>query len=260
MIDPVELLLVLLAGVGAGAVGAVVGSGTLVTFPVLIAFGYPPVVATMTNAVGQVAGGVSGWWGYRRETAGQGRRLLRLLPASVLGAVLGSWLLLHLPERVFRVVVPVLLVLALVLVLAQPRIQAWSRRRAERRGTGSEPRPRTVRLTLLVFAIGVYGGYFTAAQGILLIAALGLLLPERLQVVNALKVVLTLAVNVVAAAVYAVVAHDEIVWPAAAAIAAGTLVGGGLGATVGRRLPAPALRGVIVVVGAVGIWRLLATG
>src|SRR6185369_9524840 len=109
-------ILIALAGVGAGAINAVVGSGTLITFPTLVALGYPPVTSTMSNAIGLVAGGVSGTWGYRRELSGQWHRLRWQIPGSLLGAVLGSWLLLHLPEKVFTQVVPVLLVAALILV------------------------------------------------------------------------------------------------------------------------------------------------
>ena len=128
------MILIALAGVGAGAINAAVGSGTLITFPTLVALGYPPVTATMSNAVGLVAGSVSGTWGYRRELRGQWDRLRWQLPASFLGAGVGAWLLLHLPEKVFTQVVPVLLIAALVLVLIGPRIQAWAKDRAEAAG------------------------------------------------------------------------------------------------------------------------------
>ena len=126
-----HMILIVLAGVGAGAINAIVGSGTLITFPTLVTLGIPPVTATMSNAVGLVDGGVSGTWAYRRELRGQWNRLRWQIPASVLGAMLGAWLLLHLPEKVFQQVVPVLLVAALALVVIGPRIQAWARSRAE---------------------------------------------------------------------------------------------------------------------------------
>ncbi len=132
------MILIALAGVGAGAINAVVGSGTLITFPTLVALGYPPVTATMSNAVGLVAGGVSGTWGYRRELRGQWSRLRWQIPASLIGAGIGAWLLLHLPEKVFIQIVPVLLVTALVLVVIGPRIQAWARVRAEQTGRSLE--------------------------------------------------------------------------------------------------------------------------
>jgi hypothetical protein len=253
------MILIALAGVGAGAINAVVGSGTLITFPTLVALGYPPVTSTMSNAVGLVAGSASGTWGYRRELRGQWDRLKWQLPASFVGAGLGAWLLLHLPEKVFQQIVPLLLILALVRVVVGPRIQNWARQRAEAAGESAEhvsPR-KMVMLVLATFAVGIYGGYFTAAQGIMLIAAMGALLPEDMQRMNAAKNLLSLVVNIVAAVAYTVVAFDRISWPAAGLIAAGSLVGGFLGAHYGRRLSPNALRAVIVVVGLIGLWRLL---
>ena len=254
-----DMVLIALAGVGAGAINAVVGSGTLITFPTLVTLGFPPVTATMSNAVGLVAGGVSGTWGYRRELRGQWHRLRWQIPASFVGAACGAWLLLHLPEEVFHQVVPVLLILELVLVVVGPRIQTWVKRRAEASGKSAD-HVSAARMTALVaatFAVGIYGGYFTAAQGILLIAAMGALLPEDVQRMNAAKNLLSLIVNIVAAVAYTVVAFDRISWTAAGLIAIGSLIGGFVGAHYGRRLPAGALRAVIVVVGLIGLWRLL---
>ncbi|BBY29933.1 sulfite exporter TauE/SafE family protein [Mycolicibacterium sediminis] len=254
-----DMILIALAGVGAGAINAVVGSGTLITFPTLVALGYPPVTATMSNAVGLVAGGVSGTWGYRRELRGQWHRLKWQIPGSLLGAIGGAWLLLHLPEKVFITVVPVLLIGALILVLVGPRIQAWARARSERAGRSLEhiSRGRMAALVFGTFAVGIYGGYFTAAQGILLIAVMGALLPEDMQRMNAAKNLLSLIVNVVAAVAYTLVAFDRISWPAAGLIAIGSLIGGFLGAHYGRRLSPNALRAVIVVVGLIGLYRLV---
>lgn len=252
-------ILVVVAGLAAGAINAVVGSGTLITFPTLVAMGIPPVTSTMSNAVGLVAGNVSGTWGYRRELRGQWSRLRWQLPASVVGAVLGAWLLLHLPERVFIEVVPVLLIIALVLVVVGPRIQTWARERAERAGRSADDvsARRMTALVACTFAIGVYGGYFTAAQGILLVGAMGALLPESVQRMNAAKNLLALVVNIVAALAYTMVAFDRISWPAAGLIAGGSLVGGWLGAHYGRRLSPTALRAAIVVVSLIGVYRLL---
>ena len=253
-----EMFAVLVAGAAAGAINAIVGSGTLITFPILLSLGFPPVTATMSNAIGLVPGSISGTWGYRRELAGQRRRVLGLVPASLLGAVTGAWLLLHLPAETFEAVVPVLLVLALVLVVTQTRIQRALARRRER-GAGGQPKHggRGILTFAATYLIGCYGGYFAAAQGVLLVGALGALIPETLQRLNALKNLLALVVNTIAASTYAIVAYDRVSWTAAGLIAAGSLVGGFVGASIGRRLPTSVLRGVIVVLGIVGIWRIL---
>ena len=254
-----QMLLIAFAGVGAGAINSLVGSGTLITFPTLIALGFPPVTATMSNAVGVVGGGVSGTWGYRAELRGQWHRLRWQIPASVTGALIGSFLLLHLPERVFIQIVPVLMILALILVIAGPRIQDYARRRAEAAGRSADHVP-PLRMAALVagtFAVGVYGGYFTAAQGILLMGVMGALLPEDMQRMNAAKNLLSLLVNIVAAISYTLVAFDRISWLAAGLIAIGSLAGGWLGSRYGRQLSPNALRAVIVVVGLIGLVRLL---
>jgi uncharacterized membrane protein YfcA len=255
-----EMVAVALAGLAAGSINAVVGSGTLVTFPVLLAVGLPPVTATVSNSMGLVPGNLTGALGYRRELTGQRRLLLSLLPASVLGALTGAFLLLHLPAAAFETVVPVLVGLAIVLVATQPLLQRWL---ASRR-TGAAPSPtdrvapgRTLALAGCAYATGTYGGYFAASQGVLQIGLFGLLLPHSLQQLNALKNVLTLGVNAVAALTYVVVAADRIDWRAAGLVAAGSLVGGFLGGRYGRRLPAWLLRSLIVAVGLVAIVVLL---
>jgi uncharacterized membrane protein YfcA len=259
-VQPSHIVLIALAGFAAGVINALVGSGTLITFPTLVALGYPPVTATMSNAVGLVAGNVSGTWGYRAELAGQWDRLRWQIPASLAGAVLGAFLLLHLPAKVFATIVPVLLVLALVLVVIGPKLQSWASRRAEEAGRSAEhiTPARMAVLVLGTFAVGVYGGYFTAAQGILLVGMMGALLPESVQRMNAAKNLLTLLVNLVAAVSYSLVAFGRISWPVAGLIAAGSLLGGWLGARYGRRLSPTALRSTIVVVGLIGLYRLLA--
>lgn len=253
------MILIAMAGMAAGAINSLVGSGTLITFPTLVALGFPPVTATMSNAIGLVAGGMSGTLGYRKELAGQWDRLRWQIPASLTGAAIGAFLLLHLPERVFIQVVPVLLILALVLVVTGPRIQAYARRRAEQAGRSAEhvSPGRMAALVLGTFLVGIYGGYFTAAQGILLIGVMGALLPEDIQRMNAAKNLLSWLVNIVAAVGYTLVAFDRISWPTAGLIAAGSLVGGWLGAHYGRRLSPAALRAFIVVVGLIGLYRLL---
>ena len=241
-----EALAVALAGLAAGTINTVVGSGTLITFPVLLAVGYPPVLANVSNTVGLVPGSVSGAIGYRAELAGQRRRLVRLGSASVVGAIIGAAALLLAPERAFQAVVPVLIALACVLVVVQPRLSDWLARR------GRAPRGHGGPLLYAgVLGAGIYGGYFGAAQGVLLIALLGLLLDDDLQRVNAAKNVLAGLVNLVAAVVF--IAVTDIAWEAAGLIALGAVVGGQVGAKIGRRVPAPVLRGLVVLVGVVAI-------
>jgi uncharacterized membrane protein YfcA len=248
-----EMVAVAAAGLTAGSINAVVGSGTLVTFPVLLAVGLPPVTATVSNSLGLVAGNLTGAIGYRRELAGQRWLLVRLFPASVLGALTGAFLLLHLPAAAFETVVPVLVGLAVVLVAVQPLLQ----RALARRRTGDAPqrltRARLAGLVAGAYATGTYGGYFAASQGVLQIGIFGLLLREPLQRLNAVKNVLTTAVNAVAAAAYVVVATDRVDWLAAGLIAAGSLLGGFVGARFGRRLPSVVLRSAIVLLGLVAI-------
>jgi uncharacterized membrane protein YfcA len=230
---------------------AIVGSGTLITFPVLLAVGYPPVLANVSNTVGMVASAASGSYGYRSELTGQRRRLVRLGAVSLLGGLTGAVLLLLLPARVFKAIVPALIAVACVLVLIQPRI---SRRFAGRRSPLRTEAP--FPLLAGVYGSGIYGGYFGAAQGILLTALLGLGLHENdLQRINGLKNVLAGLVNGVAALLFIAVAH--VAWRPALLIAAGSAVGGQIGAKIGRRLPPAALRSVIVVVGLTTVAKLL---
>ncbi|EHR48707.1 putative permease [Saccharomonospora marina XMU15] len=247
-------VLIAAAGIWAGMINTVVGSGTLVTFPVLVALGYPPLTATTSNAIGLAPGTISGAVGYRHELRGQFRRMLTFVPASLVGAGCGTVLLLSLPPDAFETVVPALVGLAVVLVIIQPRVSTWVLRRREtsgkEQGTGSK-----VLLITLIFLIGVYGGYFTAAQGVMLMAVMGMLLSEPIQRLNGIKNVLAAVVNVVAGTVYAFIA--PVSWPAIALLASGSIVGGWLGARVGRRLSPVALRAVIVVVGVAAMVQMI---
>lgn len=240
-----EVVAVLVAGVWAGAINTVVGSGTLVTFPVLLAVGYPPVVANVSNTIGLVPGSAAGAWGYRRELSGQRARSIRLGSASLLGAVAGAVLLLELPAEAFEAIVPAFIVLALLGIVFQRRLQAAIVRRRHHGEHGGA-------LTWAgVFVGGIYGGYFGAAQGILLLSVMGLTLDEELQRLNALKNVLAGLVNLVAGVVFVLVA--DVAWAAAACVAVGATIGGVAGARYGRRLPAAVLRAVIVAVGVAAI-------
>ncbi|MEO6857983.1 MAG: sulfite exporter TauE/SafE family protein [Solirubrobacteraceae bacterium] len=245
-----EALAIFAAGIVAGTINTVVGSGTLFTFPVLLGFGYAPVVANVSNTVGLVPGSATGALGYRRELSGQRRRVVVLAVASVSGGIVGAVLLLSLPASAFKAIVPVFIAIALILILLQPRLSAWL---SERRPQGRELAGPWA--TVGVFAGGIYGGYFGAAQGILLLALLTLSLDDDLQRLNAVKVVLTGLVNLVSGLVFVFAAH--VAWAPAGLIAAGSMLGGVLGARVGRRLPPTVLRAVIVVVGVAAIVRLV---
>jgi uncharacterized protein len=246
-LSPLAALAILGVGLAAGTVNTIVGSGSLITFPTLLALGYEPVVANVSNTVGLVTGSISGAIGYRRELAGQAPRVRVLGMASVTGGLTGGLLLLALPASVFENVVPALILLACVLVALQPRLAA--RERPARPHGGPF-------LFAAVFATGVYGGYFGAAQGVILIALLGIFIDDGLQRLNALKNVLAALVNGVAAVLF--IAFADVDWAVAGLLAAGAICGGQLGARLGRRIPAGWLRLVIVVVGVAVAIRLMA--
>ena len=248
-----DALIILVAGMAAGTINTIVGSGSLITFPTLVALGYPPLLANVSNNIGLVPGALSGVYGYRREMSGQSARFRRLVPASAIGAATGSTLLLVLPSDVFDKVVVFLVAIALILVVAGPTI---SRRLAARRAAGGvEHSDVTPGLQALVVAAGIYGGYFGAAQGIILMAVLGIFLNETLQRINGCKNVLALTVNAVAAVVF--IATTNVDWKVAGVIAVGSTIGAQVGAKYGRRLNPKALRGLIVVVGLTALIRLV---
>ncbi|PJN12186.1 hypothetical protein CG723_12520 [Streptomyces sp. CB01635] len=242
------------AGVGAGAINTAVGSGTLITFPVLLATGLPPVTATVSNALGLIPGSISGAVGYRTELAGQRRRILKLGGGAVLGGFAGATLLLTLPATAFETIVPLLVGLAVVLVAFRPLISGRVRRRRERSGARPRGDVGPLLFTSLTLA-SVYGGYFSAAQGILYVALMGMLLDEPLQRLNAVKNVLVALVNAVAALFFLFVADFD--WTAVLLIAAGSALGGQLGAKAGRRLSPGVLRALVVTVGTFAVVQLL---
>lgn len=267
-----ELLAILLAGIGAGTINAVVGSGTLITFPTLLALGVPPVTANMSNSLGLVPGSVAGAVGYRRELVGQRARVVRLLVFSTTGGVVGAVLLLVLPPDAFEAVVPVLILLGVTLVVVQPRLSRYvsnqaALREAQGGAVAEPPRPgaEPAWMLLAAFATGVYGGYFGAAQGVLLMGILGIGIGETLQRLNGVKNILVAVVNGVAGLIFVIVAElglfgsdADVDWLIVAVIATGAVTGGFLGAAVGRRLPPIALRAIIVVVGLVAVTAIVA--
>lgn len=238
-----DIVFVLLAGFAAGTINVVVGSGTLITFPVLLAVGYSPLVANVSNTVGLVPGSVAGAVGYREELKDRRRQLAQFTAASATGGLFGAVLLLTLPAGAFDVIVPVLVALAVILVAVQPLVS----RKLQSIDRGSTRRTAGPALLGAIFSTGVYGGYFGAAQGVILLGLMGLALSDDLHEVNAIKNVLAGVVNGVAALAF--VLNADVAWGPVVLIAIGSAAGGTLGARIARRLPPPALRGLVIVVG-----------
>jgi uncharacterized membrane protein YfcA len=258
-----ELLALFGAGAAAGLINTVVGSGTLITFPTLLAMGVPPVVANVSNTIGLAPGSLSGVLSMRPELAGQRERVLRLGVASLIGGIAGAVLLLVLPPSAFAAIVPALIGLGCVLVVVQPWL---SRRLAAPHGTDTDARRTSgpIWLWLAILLTGVYGGYFGAAQGVLLLAILGIGLAESLNRINAVKNVLALIVNAIAGLVFAILPLTpwaqpgaKVNWLVALVIAVGSVLGAQLGGRVGRRLPATVYRVIIVLVGVAAIVSLV---
>lgn len=257
-----QALLVILAGFWAGTINSVVGSGTLVTFPVLVSVGFPPVTAQMSNAIGLVAAGFSGTWGYRRELKESSVMARKLTLGSLAGGIIGATLLMQLPPTVFDYAAPALIVFAIIFVVFQPKLNDWVRRRRAAEGAESirediSPVPSghvSPALLIVIFLTGIYGGYFVAAQGVILMGILGVSMTSGTLVhANAIKTWLSLAVNLIAAAGYILFAFDRIDWTAVLLIAVSSVIGGRLGAYIGRRIKPNVLRAVIVVVGLAGL-------
>jgi uncharacterized membrane protein YfcA len=246
----IECAVIVLAGTGAGIINTVAGSGTLITFPVLLWAGLPPVAANVANIIGLAPGSVSGAVGYRKELSGSRSRVVRFSVAALLGGACGAVLLTVLPSGVFRMAAPVLIAVALLLVITEPwlgqRLATW-RENASPHGSRG--------MVAAVFLTGVYGGYFGAGQGVILLALMTVFMSEPLQQVNALKNVLQGVNNVASALMLILIARVE--WPVVALLAGGAIVGGQVGAGLGRRVPPTVLRAFIVVVGVLGIIHLV---
>jgi uncharacterized membrane protein YfcA len=243
-VTSVQVLLIIAAGVGAGVINAVVGAGTLVTFPTLLLLGYPPVLANVTNTVGLVPGSVMASIGYRKTLRGRGPVVARLLVAAIIGGVTGGALLVLLPGRAFDTVVPWLLVLAAVLAALQPRIARAVALRRAARGVDDDAAPVGPGVFVLIALTGVYGGYFGAAQGVMLLVVLGLALGGPINELNGVKNILGGTVNLVAAVLFILI--SEVDWAVAGLVAIGATIGGGLGGRYGRRLSSSALRVLLV--------------
>lgn len=242
-----EQAIVLAAGLGAGVLTSTVGVASLLSFPVLVALGIPPVVANASNTVGLIPAGLSGSYGYQEELRAYPRVTATVLVTCAVGAAGGAALLLRLDPSVFEAVVPWLILFTCLLVGAQLWISRWLRRQ---RDAAQPPQPRTSMspaTTLFAALTGVYGGYFGAGSGVMMVAVLALGLDIDLRIVNGLKTLAVLAGNLVAGAIFIAVAPLH--WPAIELLAAGSLVGGYIGARVGRHLPPTLFRVLIVIAG-----------
>jgi uncharacterized membrane protein YfcA len=253
-VSVLEVAAIIAAGFAAGTINTIVGSGSLITFPTLLVLGYPPLTANVSNNIGLVPGGVSGSFGYRAELKGRSRTLWRLGPLSFLGSVVGASLLLILPPEAFKAIVPALIAIALVLVLVGPWLQ---RRLADRAEDERQPAWHPWAMGIGIFVAGAYGGYFGAAQGVLLMGILSALSSEPLQRLNAYKNVLSSIVNAVAAVTFILFARQSIDWWVVLLIAIGSFLGGVVGARVGRHIPPAVLRALIVLIGTVAIVKLV---
>jgi uncharacterized membrane protein YfcA len=244
MMEATDLLLAGLAAVAAGATNALAGGGTLITFPTLMAVGVPPVAANVTNTVALCPGYLGAAFAQSKDLRGQRRRLLWLLPSGLLGGLAGGLLLLNTGERVFRGLVPFLILLAAALLAVQDALRGWLQRRLGRAGAG----PAAVTWASLPIALAaVYGGYFGAGLSVIVLAVLGLLLDDSLTRLNALKQGIAFSANIAAATLF--VFSGRVVWPAAAVMAAGALAGGALGGRLAGRVRPGVLRWIVVVIG-----------
>jgi uncharacterized membrane protein YfcA len=239
-----EVALAGLAAVAAGAVNALAGGGTLITFPVLLGVGLPAVAANVTNTVALCPGYLGATLAQSRDLGGQRERMWLVLPAGVVGGLAGGLLLLHSGERAFRALVPFLILLASALLAVQDPVRAWLARRA-----GHGPRASRGWVALPVGVAAVYGGYFGAGLSVIVLAVLGLFLGDTLTRLNALKQAVSLSVNVAAALLFIV--SEQVVWPVALVMAVGALAGGALGGRLAGRIRPETLRWVVVGIGAV---------
>lgn len=256
MVSLLDAVVIVAAGIAAGIVNVVAGAGTLITFPTLLALGIPPVTANVSNTVGLVPASISGAYGYRRELRGQWRSVLWMASLSGAGGLAGGAALLFLPAENFSIIVPFLLIIAAVLATIQPRVAAFVRRRSSAEAANAT-RPLTFGLILGVFLTGIYGGYFGAAQGVVLLALLGIMWSTEMNRANGAKNVLAGVANVISAVLF--IAMGIVDWPVAILVGAGSAVGGWIGSRVGRRLPASVLRAILVLVALVAAVVLLVT-
>lgn len=250
-----DFVILFFAGGAAGLINTVVGTGTLITFPTLLALGVPPLLANVCNSIGLAPGSLSGALASRQELVGQRGRILRYGLASLIGSIGGALLLLRLPSGAFDAIVPVLIGLGCLLVIIGPVLSRRVAARRERLGIGAGPVDGPAWLFPVIIGTGTYGGYFGAAQGVLVIAIMGVALPETLPRINGLKNILTAIANAVAGVVFVLISQVD--WWVVGALAVGSVLGAQVGARVGRRLPPLVYRVFIVAVGVAAMINLL---
>ncbi len=243
-LSAVDLALAGLAAVAAGAVNALAGGGTLVTFPTLTALGLPAVAANVTNTIALAPGHLGATLAQKCDLAGQRARVRRLLPAALLGGLVGGLLLLFTTEKAFRRLVPFLILLASVLLAVQEPVRGWLLRRL-----GTHHASHEGLAVLPVFAASIYGGYFGAGLSVIVLASLGLLIEDSLTRLNATKQAIGFAANGAAAALF--LFSGQVHWPAALVMAVAAVAGGALGGRLAGRVRPSTLRGVVVTVGVV---------
>ena len=241
-----QYLLVSLAALAAGMINALAGGGTLLTFPTLVALGIPPVAANVTNTVALCPGFIGGTLAQARDLKGQARRLWMIIPAGVIGGLIGGFLLLHTAEKIFRTLIPFLILGASLLLAVQEPLRAWLVRRSAQNMSAPTPEGWAA---LPIGLAAIYGGYFGAGLSVIVLAVLGLVIEDSLTRLNAIKQALGLSINTAAAIFF--VFSGQVVWAVAAVMAVGALLGGSLGGRLAGRVRPATLRWIIVSIGVV---------
>ena len=246
MLDSIDLILVGLAAVAAGAINALAGGGTLITFPMLTAVGVPAIAANVTNTIALCPGYIGGTLAQAKDLRGQASRLWLTLPAGVIGGLIGGVLLLRTGEKLFRDLVPFLILLASLLLAVQDPVRGWLTRRLAQGGSGANLEKWS---WLPVGLAAIYGGYFGAGLSVIVLAALGVTLEDNLTRLNALKQLIGFATNVAAAVFF--IFSGQVVWLAAGVMAVGALLGGTLGGRLAGRVQPSTLRWIVVSIGVI---------
>ena len=242
----IQWVLIAIASVAAGLVNALAGGGTLITFPTMVSLGFPATVANVTNTVSLLPGYLGATIAQSKDLQGQGKRLYFLLPAGFVGGAFGSYLMLHSGEKLFRALVPYLILLASGLLAIQEPIRSFIQRRLAKTNKKTIPDAWAV---FPVMVAGIYGGYFGAGLGVIVLAVLGLLIDETLIRLNAVKQAIAFSANLSAALLF--VFSGKVNWQVAIVMAVGAMIGGSLGGKVAGKLKPATLRWTVVTFGVI---------